>query len=315
MKKRKPTRKPDGLLKIFLGLFLLLLDSVFLSGQPQPKIKILTSIYPFYEFAQTVSGDRGEVQILLPPGSEVHTWKPKPSDIIKLNETDLFIGVGSILEPWLDEILESIDNPNLRILEADKLVSLMADEEKEHTHGHAHEGQDPHLWLDFQNDIQIVEAIRAILTEIEPSHADLFSKNADAYIIRLNNIDKKFRDTLKSCSTRVLILGGHSAFGYMAERYSLNQIAVYGTSPDAQPSPKQIVDIIGMAQTNSIKAVFYEMTVSSDIARMIAREIGAQVLPLNPAASLTRNELRSGIDFFKIMEKNLENLKIGLRCK
>ena len=306
--------KPDWSVKFCLGLFLLMLVSVFLSAQTQPKIKILTSIFPFYEFAQAVSGDRGEVRILLPPGSEVHTWKPKPSDIIKLNEADLFIGVGSILEPWLDEVLESIDNSNLRILEADKIVSLMEDEEKEHTRGHTHEGQDPHLWLDFQNDIQIVKAISAILTELEPAHADLFSKNADAYIIRLNDIDKKFRDTLESCSTRILILGGHSAFGYMAGRYSLNQIAVYGTSPDAQPSPRQIVDIIEMAQTNGVKAVFYEMTVSSDIARMIAREIGAQVLPLNPAASLTRDEMRSGIDFFKIMEKNLENLKIGLKC-
>lgn len=309
------SQKPGALARFCLGMSFWMLGSVFLSGQPQPKIKILTSIYPFFEFAQAVSGERGEAGVLLPPGSEVHTWKPKPSDVIKLNETDLFIGVGSILEPWLDEVLESIDNSNLRILEADRIVSLMADEEKEHAHGHAHEGLDPHLWLDFQNDIQIVEAISSILTEIEPSHADLFSKNADAYIIRLNNLDKKFRDTLKSCSTRILILGGHSAFGYMAERYSLNQIAVYGTSPDAQPSPRQVVDIIGMAQTKGVKAVFYEMTVSSDIARMIAREIGAQVLPLNPAASLTRIEMRSGIDFFKIMEKNLENIKIGLRCK
>jgi len=305
----------NGPIKYWVSVILFVFTSGFVNGQSESKIKIMTSIYPFYEFAQNVSGMRGDVEVLLPPGSEVHTWNPKPSDIIKLNGADLFIGVGPNLEPWLDEVLKSIDNPGLRIIEAGKIVPFLEHDEGEHTHGRMNDAQDPHLWLDFMNDIRIVEAITRSLIELEPSNADLFTKNASDYADRLNSLDKKYRDTLESCSTRILIMGGHSAFGYLAERYGLDQVSVYGTSPDAQPSPRQVVDIIQMAQANGVKAVFFERTVSDNIARTIAREIGGRVLPLNPAASLSRDELREGIDFIQIMEKNLENLKIGLACK
>lgn len=295
-------------------LYALAAGSVFPSGQ-QAKIKIVTSIYPFYEFARKVGGERGEVRILIPPGSEVHTWKPRPSDILELNEADLFIGVGSILEPWLDDILESVDNPGLQILEADKIVPALEHKKKGEGNVRFYEGQDPHIWLDFLKDIQIVAEIREVLTDFDPSSAVLFAQNADAYIERLKSLDERYRETLQSCSTRILLLGGHSAFGHLAGRYGLDQIAVFGTSPDAQPSPRQVVDFIQLARSNGVKAVFYERAVSPDIARVIAREIDAQVLPLNPAASLSGDELRAGLDFIRIMEINLENLRIGLRCK
>lgn len=299
-----------------LAVFLLcLLSSIVLCAQSQEKINILTSIFPLYEFAQAVCGERGEVDILIPPGAEVHTWKPKPSDIIKIAQADLFVVVGSVLEPWLEDILKSVKNPKLHILETSLGFKWDEDEHIMENHSHDHEAGDPHIWLDFDYDMQIIEQISSILTQIDPSSADLFSSNARIFNLRLKNLDNLYKEELSKCSLRTFILGGHSAFGYIAKKYDLNQVAVYGLSPDSMPSPRKLVEIIRIAKEQGVKAIYFEFMLSNDIARMIADEVGCQTLALNPGANVSREELKSGVSFFDIMEKNLENLKIGLVCR
>jgi len=110
-------------------------------------------------------------------------------------------------------------------------------------------------------------------------------------------------------------LGGHSAFGYLARRYNLKQIALYGLSPDSKPSPRQLVEIVELAKKHKIKIIYFEKYISHELARVIAQEVGAKTLVLNPAANLSRKELESGVTFFDIMERNLKNLKNGLLCQ
>ncbi len=296
-----------------LAVFLLcLLSSIVLCAQSQEKINILTSIFPLYEFAQAVCGERGEVDILIPPGAEVHTWKPKPSDIIKIAQADLFVVVGSVLEPWLEDILKSVKNSKLHILETSLGFKWDEDEHIMENHSHDHEAGDPHIWLDFDYDMQIIEQISSILTQIDPSSVDLYTSNARIFNLRLKNLDNLYKEELSKCSLRTFILGGHSAFGYIAKKYDLNQVAVYGLSPDSMPSPRKLVEIIRIAKEQGVKAIYFEFMLSNDIARMIADEVGCQTLALNPGANVSREELKSGVSFFDIMEKNLENLKIGL---
>lgn len=297
--------------KIFIGKLITVLlfcisSSIVLCAQSQEKVNIMTSIFPLYEFAQAVCGERGEVDILLPPGAEVHAWKPKPSDIIKMAKVDLFIVVGSVLEPWLKDILKSVKNPKLHILETSLGFKW---EEEEQMPG------DPHIWLDFDYDIQIVEQISSILTQIDPSNAYLYRKNARNINLKLRNLDNLYKEELSGCSLRTFILGGHSAFGYIAQKYNLNQVAVYGLSPNSLPSPRKLVETIRIAKEQGVKAVYFEAMLSDEIARVIADEVGCQTLALNPGANLSRTEFHTGLSFFDIMEKNLENLKIGLICK
>ncbi len=302
--------------KLIAILFFCISSSIVLCAQSKEKVNILTSIFPLYEFAQAVCGERGEVDILIPPGAEVHVWKPKPSDIIKIAKADLFIVVGSVLEPWLEDILKSVKNPKLHILEASLAFKW---EEEEHFQGahspHDHEARDPHIWLDFDYDIQIIEQISLILTQIDPSNAVLYRNNARNINLKLRNLDNLYKEELSGCSLRTFILGGHSAFGYIAQKYNLNQVAVYGLSPNSLPSPRKLVETIRIAKEQGVRAVYFEAMLSDEIARMIADEVGCQTLALNPGANLSREELRTGLSFFDIMEKNLENLKIGLICK
>ena len=280
------------------------------------KINIVTSVFPLLEFAGAVSGERGEVSLLLPPGAEIHTWRPRPSDIIRLSSADLFIYVGADLEPWLHDLLKSVRNPNLRVLEASRGIPLIDEEDIVHSvHERNHEVQDPHIWLDFKNDQRIVDKIAAVLSEMDPEGSLVFKRNAFIYKEKLRILDQKFKDGLMDCVHRTIILAGHGAFGYIARSYNLRQISLYGLSPDSRPTPKKLIKVVELAKKYRIKVIFFEIRVRDELAKVLAEEIGARTLVLNPGANLTKEQLKSGKTFFDIMEANLENLKDGLDCK
>jgi len=302
----------------FLSFFLILILFGFQAQNldAAKKIRIVTSVFPLLEFAEAVSGKRGEVSLLLPPGAEIHTWQPRPSDIIRLSSADLFIYIGADLEPWLHDLLKSVRNPNLRVLEASRGIPLIDEEGIVHNaHEHEHGAHDPHIWLDFKNDQRIVGKIAAVLSEMDPKGSSIFKKNASAYKEKLRRLDQKFKDELKDCVHRTIILGGHAAFGYLARSYDLRQISLYGLSPDSSPTPKKLIDVVELAKKHRIKVIFFEIYVSDELAKVLAEEVGARTLVLNPGANLTKKQLKSGKTFFDIMEANLENLKDGLDCK
>ncbi len=307
--------------KIFLFFLRLFLILVIFGFQAQyldaaKKIRVVTSVFPLLEFAGAVSGERGEVSLLLPPGAEIHTWRPRPSDIIRLSSADLFIYIGADLEPWLHDLLKSVRNPNLRVLEASRGIPLIDGEGIVHNaHEHEHGAHDPHIWLDFENDQRIIDKIVAVLSEMDPERSSVFERNASAYKEKLLRLDKKFKDGLKDCAHRTIILGGHAAFGYLARSYNLRQISLYGLSPDSSPTAKKLIKVVELAKKYKIKVIFFEVYVSDELAKVLAEEVGAKTLVLNPGANLTKEQLKSGKTFFDIMEENLENLKDGLICK
>jgi len=301
----------------FLSFLILILFGFRIQNlDASKKIRIVTSVFPLFEFAEAVSGERGEVSLLLPPGAEIHTWQPKPSDIIRLSSADLFIHIGADLEPWLHDLLRSVKNPKLRVLEASRGIPLIDEEGIVHEgHEHEHGAHDPHIWLDFKNDQMIVDKIAAVLSEMDPEGSSIFKKNASAYKEKLQGLDQKYEDGLKDCVHRTVILGGHAAFGYLARSYNLRQISVYGLSPDSRPTPKKLIEVVELAKKYEIKVIFFEIYLSDELARVLAEEVGARTLVLNPGANLTREQLKSGKTFFDIMEENLEKLKDGLICR
>ena len=287
------------------------------------KVRIVTSVFPLKEFVRAVCRERGDVSLLVPPGAEIHTWQPRPSDIVGLSSADIFIFIGSNMEPWLQDILDGVQNPELKTLETSQGVSLIMKDssggrhESGHRHERSHESEtmDPHIWLDFEIDQMIIEKIAALLSEIDPEGASIYANNAAVYKQKLKDLDRKFKESLQKCTHRVFILGGHAAFGYLAKRYGLQQVSLYGVSPDSKPTPKKLIEIVELAKTHKINVIFFEAAVSDELARVLAKEVGARTLVLNPGANLSKEELKLGKTFFDIMEENLENLKDGLICR
>jgi zinc transport system substrate-binding protein len=280
----------------------------------RPRIKIMTTVFPLLEFARAVAGERGEVNLLLPPGAEVHTWQPRVSDMERFAALDLLIFIGADLEPWLADILRSVSRPGLRTLEVTRGLVLLPGNDKSLPRADIHE-MDPHIWLDFGLDQVILDQIRKRLSEIEPENAAYFERGAASYNEKLQRLDAKYQDHLSRCRQKTFIFGGHSAFAYLARRYHLEQIPVYGLSPDAAPTPRQLVDVISLAKKHDIKTIFFETSVSDKLARLIAREVGADTSLLYPGHNLTKEQWRSGMTFLDLMEKNLESLRRGLACE
>jgi zinc transport system substrate-binding protein len=238
---------------------------------------------------------------------------------VKLSSADVFIYIGAQLEPWAEEILRSIRNPDLVVIVAAEGIDLLGNEHGDHLgegkQDHAHGSPDPHIWLDFAHDEMIVDRIAGALSAVVPNRRNIFQQNATIYKRKLRALDEKYRKELENCDRKTIILGGHAAFGYLARRYHLTQIALYGLSPDAKPTPRQLIEVIEIVKKRKGTAIFFEINVNNELARVIAKETGAKTLVLNPGASLTREQINTGATFLRIMEKNLENLKDGLRCR
>jgi zinc transport system substrate-binding protein len=299
--------------QIFFPLFVFSLCSGLSFQSPDTlkqdhKIKVMTSVFPLMEFAGAVGGENAQVRLLLPPGASVHTWQPRPSDIMRLSAADLFIYVGAGLEPWIPGLLKSLPAGKLKILVVADFLPL----EKEDEAGRA--GSDPHVWLDFGLDQIIVDRIAATLAQIDPARASGYRAAAARYDEELQRLDGLFSLGLSHCRHRTILLGGHAAFGYLARRYHLNQVSLSGLSPDAKPTPHQMIEVIAWARDHNIRTVFVEANASPKMAGILAREIPAALLTLNPGANLNKREWDSGVTFIDIMEGDLKNLKKGLVC-
>lgn len=287
------------------------------SAPADAKVRVMTTVFPLKEFAAAVAGDRGEVELLLPPGAGPHTWQPRPGDVRRLAECDLLIYIGADLEPWLPGMIKALPGGGVRTLEATAGLTLLETpgEEDEEEAGHGHDAMDPHVWLDFGLDAEIVRKIADELSLLDPPGRAAFRENAEKLIARLEAIDSKYRSGLAGCRGRDIVLAGHGAFGYLARRYGLAQTALYGLSPDAQPRPQDLMKAVDYCRERGIRAIFFENSVSPDLSKSLAREIGASILVLRSGHNLTRDEIRQGLGFFEVMEENLRSLREGLGCK
>ncbi len=190
---------------------------------------------------------------------------------------------------------------------------------------HRHEGEDdrggdaeaidPHVWLDFQSAEVIVLRIRDELAALDPQGAGTYRTNAAAVIESLRRLDEEFRRGLSRCRAKTFVLGGHAAFGYMAARYGLEQISLYGLSPDAEPTVRHMAGVVALMRQRGLSAVFYEENSSRKLAEVLAREVGATLLGLDAASNPTREQVAAGITFLDIMCRNLANLRRGLGCE
>jgi zinc transport system substrate-binding protein len=277
------------------------------------KIKVVTTLFPLYDMAKTIGGDKADVSLLILPGMEPHTFEPKPSDIIKINKADCFVYTGRFMEPWAADIIKGLTNKNLIVVDASKGTHMIPAEfhDKDEPQG----ALDPHIWLDFANARIMAGNIAAALEAKDPADQAFFKQRVADYDAKLAELDAAFRQTLNTCKGREIVYGGHYAFGYLARRYGLRYLAAQGVSPNAEPTAKDLVRLVQQIKKDKIHYVFYEELTSPKIAETIAGETGAKLLLLNPAANLTRNQFERGVTFFEILHADLEQLKIGLECR
>jgi zinc transport system substrate-binding protein len=316
-------------LLFFFSLFVFLaFASCARQEEKKPEMKrlvVVATLFPLYDFAKNVAGERAEVTLLLPPGAEPHGFEPKPADIVRLNKADVFLYTSPDMEPWAADILKGLQNRNLEVVDTSRGVITGGDREKKEqrhnlqekqNHGHPDPSgaADPHIWLDFANAVTMVENIRDGLVKKDPAGKEVYEKNAASTIVQLKALDERFRKGLQNCERKVLVNGGHFAFDYMARRYGFRYVSVYGISPDAEPTAANLVKLTRLIRENRLDTLFHEELINPRVAETLARETGATLLKLNPAGNLAKEQFDRGETFITLMDRNLENLKTGLKC-
>ena len=285
-------------------------------------LQVVTTLFPLYDFARTIAGDKAQVTMLLPPGVEPHTFEPKPEEMIRISRAGLFIYTSRYMEPWADKIISGIDSKTLRVVNAGERVSYRAGMvTDEHGHGpkegraHGQKGMDPHVWLDFNNAVLMVDAILDGFIAADPANSDVYRRNAEGLKAGLTALDERYRKSISSCSTRKLLHGGHYTFGYMAGRYDLEYHALSGVSSDSEPSAAHMAALVGEIRSSGAKYLFAEELLSPRLTETLAQEAGVGVLMLHGAHNLSRDDLSQNVTFFNLMERNLEQLRKGLQCR
>lgn len=285
-------------------------------GGAGKKLIVVASLFPLYDFARNIGKEKAEVILLLPPGVEPHSYEPSPGDVLKMHEADIFLFTGEAMEPWIGDIRKEIRGEKPLIVDTGNGIRMTdghADsEEDDHDHGR----KDPHIWLDFSNAQKMVDTILEGFVRADPLNKEFYMQNAEAYKQQLQELDKKYSGSLASCKKRILIHGGHFAFGYLAGRYNLQYLSAYqGFAPNAEPTPGNLIELVRKLRDSKLKFVFYEELIVPRVAETIAQETGAGLLKLNGAHNVTKEELAQGVTFISLMEQNRENLMRGLECR
>jgi zinc transport system substrate-binding protein len=180
---------------------------------------------------------------------------------------------------------------------------------------HHHGEYDPHFWLDFTNDVIVVNAIAETLSQKDPVNSEYYFANAKEYTRKLVALDDAYKQGLASCKTTEFISGGHSVYNYLSQRYGLTTHSIYGLSPDSEPTPQTIKDIIDLTREHNLKYILFEELVNPSIAQSIAQQTNTKTLAFSPGENLGKEEFESGMTFFTLMEGNLNTLRIVLACE
>ncbi|MDR1135206.1 MAG: metal ABC transporter substrate-binding protein [Clostridiales Family XIII bacterium] len=281
------------------------------------KLKIVSTLYAPYDFARAVTGDRAELTMLLPPAAESHSFEPTPSDIIAIQNCDVFIYIGGESEEWVERILESVDLSSKQVLSLMDSVSLVEEEivegmeeEDEEEEGEAY---DEHIWTSPINAGYMTTAICDAVKAADPANAEFYDQNTRAYLEKLTELDAHFRSIVASAARKTIVFGDRFPFRYFADEYGLDYYAAFpGCSTETEASAATVAFLIDKVNDEKIPVIFHIELANEDMANTIAEATGAKPLLLHSCHNITRDEFVGGVTYLDLMSRNLDTLREAL---
>lgn len=277
------------------------------------KALISVSTFSLYDVTKHIAGETVDISMILPFGIDTHSYEPVPKEVVRLYESDLVIYSGAGLEPWISgyEFKKNAVDMSLHV----DLKELNEHEHVNHHEEHNHEATtfDPHYWLDIQNMIKVASYITKELVELFPQNKELYTQNRDDYITMLNRLDEDYKARLSSCKGNTIVVN-HNAFSYLSSRYGFEVEALSGLSPEAEPSAKNMANLIEHVKEYKLKTIFFESFVSDKAIKSIANEAKVGVDVLQPLGNITADEAKKKLSYEDIMRSNLEKIQKALEC-
>lgn len=277
-------------------------------------MSVIATLFPQYDFAKQIAGDKIEVSLLLPPGTESHTFDPSPADILKISNSDVFIFTGKEMEPWADKIISSVKVENLTVCDASNGIDLLKFEHKHYNKEHHHEyNADPHIWLDPILASKMVDNITLTFCQKDPKNTDYYKNNAEIYKNKLLELDTEFKNMINASKRKSIVFAGRFAHLYFIKHYGLEYISAFDScSTEAEPSVKKVAKIIDFIGKNNIPIIYYEEISEPKVANSIAEQTGTKTLKFSTVHNVTKKQLENNVTYIDLMRENLENLRQGL---
>ena len=282
------------------------------------KLSVVTTIFPPYDFVRQIAGDEANLKMLLKPGMESHSYEPSPSDIVSIQECDLFIYNGGESDTWVDDLLETIANPNIRIIKMMDCVEPLEEETvvgmQAHESGHAHEEEyDEHIWTSPVNAGRIVEEIQQALSDLDSENSAFYVENSTAYIRQLEELDAEIHDMVSRAKRRKIAFGDRFPFRYLADEYGLSYLAAFpGCSSESEPSAQTVASLVDTVRREQIPVVFYLEFSNHKIADTVAAETGVRTSMMHSCHNLSQQEMEEGATYLSLMTQNYKRLKEAL---
>lgn len=271
------------------------------------QLRVTTTIFPPYDFVRQIAGDRVELQMLLPPGSESHGYEPTLADLSAIQKSDLLFYAGDDSDTWV----ESLNRSEYGSTEMHALNDMVSRTAEAHD-GHAHAAE--HLWTSVRNAMQMVQGISEALCAADPANADFYKENTMAYLADLQRLDADFTATVNAAPLKTLVFAERFPFASFAEDYGLQWYAAFDhCSSDFEPKIDVIHNLIDLVRAQKIPVVFYIEFSNSSVADTICAATGCKKALFHSCHNVTEQEFSSGATYLSLMRNNLAELGKALQ--
>lgn len=278
------------------------------------KLSIVAVSFPEYDFARAVAKDEADIKMLIPPGGEVHGYEPTVSDIKAVTNCDVFICTGGESDSWVNNMLSSVNNPEIEIIAMAECVDTICTDEHEHEHSHDKYTVDEHVWTSTENAEIIVNTINSTLCKIDSANKSTYETNAAEYCESLEELSKNIKAITENRQHNTLVFGDRFPLAYFAQQFELEYLSAFsGCSEDTEASAQVVANLIDYVKENNIKVVFVNELSNTSIADQIATETGAEVKTFYSCHKISKDDFESGKTYIDIMSRNIENLDIALK--
>lgn len=319
--------------KIALIVFISILSLVLFACSNSKKADIVTTMFPQYDFARQIVGDKMTVSLLIPPGAEIHDYEATSQDMVAIKEAKLFIFTSLEIDTWIKDVDQMIGSDTIAINMSSSYVLEDHEHDDEHMHtstlstliegedDHDHENENEiHFWTDPTTAIQLIEAILEKIIEIDPENASFYEENAHEYIHEIEELHHEIEEMLMSEPYResTLYFAGHNAMGAFGERYHLNIISLFeGFKPDADLTSSELIQFVNEVKTSNTLFLFVEELVEPKAALKIQSELAKEnylltLLELHGYHNITKSQMEAGVTYLALLEQNFDHIKLAL---
>lgn len=334
-------------MKRIISLLLALALSLSLAACAAPaekadggKLQIVTTLFPYYDFARAIAQDRADVTLLLSPGREAHSFEPTPLDAVTISEADVFLYNGGEGEYWVESMLDAAGE---HIAVASRMMDYVDALNEEYVegmqgadgHDHDHDGSshdprprseedehdsdeieyDEHIWTSPKNAVVLCRAVCDAICKADPANEDFYRTNCDDYCAQLEALDARFSALCESAPRRLLIFADRFPMLYFCREYGLDyRAAFHGCSGDTEPSLATIKFLIDKVEDENIPVVYTIDFGTKKVAAVVSECTGAAIETLYSMQTVSRADFDAGETYLTLMERNFEALRKGLNA-